>query len=322
MYSFSLHIDSSSLTAPEIQAASAKYGCNMRTLFDVLVTKEEPKVLKKLRGKVKALSLSDIRKMLLVESEVSDQTSHSLLKTECPGQPKPGDATYGRSDVTIASISSQIVWNILFERHGRWLYTEITLMDDLFQTVPEMSSAGGWMWEGYCHTRIFNGSDHTLWRMTTNGVHLVPRKTNPEELHIDSLTPKAVDFNVSTVSTRNPDEYYIPEAKNNAPFDSLFLLDSTQIVLQIPSSTSHSLNSTGLLTLKKQLPAGFQQYFVFVVPKGWRENFKCEKPGAAGEKFRFFLLELDQEYCKNSTISVDMRKLNSLSRKPLSRESK
>ena len=308
MYSLLLHSDATLLHQAKIHAAFAKYGCNMRTLFDVLVRKEEGDVLRTLREKLSRLSLSDIHGMMLGDIEVSDRTSHSLIKTECSDQPKPGEETYGRSDIPSRSISSPIVWQTLSDMHGRSLYAEIPLMDHLVQRAPEMSSAGGCIWEAYCHARIYNGGDYTLLRMTARGVHLVPRPTDSTVLHIASLTPKVFDPDKdSAASTSSPSEYYIPEAKGTPTFDSFFLSGFTQISIQITTSIIHSLENRGLLALKKRLPTGFQQYIVFVVPKNRGAKFKCEKPSPMPKNTRFFMLEFDPEHSKCYVVSVDIR---------------
>lgn len=289
----------------------------MRTLFDVLVKKEEGDVLQTLRGKISRLSLSDIHGMMLSDIEVSDRTSHSLIKTECTDQPKPGEETYGRSDKPSRSISSPIVWETLSEKHGRSLYAEIPLMSHLFQRVPEMSSTGGWIWEAYCHSRIYNGGDHTLLRMTVEGTHLIPDPTDTTVLHISSLTPTVFNLDKgSNASTRNPSEYYIPEAKNNPTFDSFFLSRGTQIAIQITTSIIHSLENRDLVALKRRLPKGFRQYIVFVVPKNWGAKFKCEKPSPMPKNTRFFMLEFDAEHSKCCVVSVDIGRLSSPSQTP------
>ncbi len=283
----------------------------MRTLFDVLVKQKERNVLQTLREKLGRLSLSDIHGMMLGDIEVSDRTSHSLIKTECPIQPKPGQEMYGLDDLPSRSISSPIVWQTLSDKHGRSLYAEVPLMNHLFQRVPEMSSAEGWIWEAYCHSRIYNGGDHTLLRMTAQGGRLAPDPTESMVLHIDALTPKVFDPDKDTkASTSSISEYYIPEAKNNPIFDSFFLTGSTQVALQITTSISHSLQDRGLLALKRRLPKGFQQHIVFIVPQSRGANFRCQKPSPMPKNTQFWMLEfdteIDTEHGKCCRASVDI----------------
>jgi len=283
----------------EIKDAFKKYGSNLRTIGIVLVYKTDKDVVERLRQNINVLSLSAIHEMLSTDSKISEQTPHSLVTTVCFPQPHPGEDGYDDCDYVNRSISCPVVWDALFNRHGKSLYGDVRLMNSLFQRIPEASSTAGWLWEGHCHSRISRGGSFTLVRMIVEGTNLVPRRTKPELMKIRPLTPRLYRDEESVVLTRNLDEYYIPFAKNNPTFDAFFLSKPNQIALQMTTSSSHSLEHDGFKVLNKRRPKNtkYKQRFIFVVPKSKAGDFKCKVPDCSVLKgYQFFLLELDPDY--------------------------
>ena len=204
-----------SLERREMEDAFRRYGCNMRTLYKVLVKNEGDNVMEGLRKKVERYTLSEIHGMLITGHEASDHTSHSITMTMCQNQPQPQDPAYTCSDKVIHVISGPVVWEALFAVHAERLHSEMTRMIILFQRVPEAAPMAGWLWEVNCHSRIYKGGSYTLVQMTGEGDNLIPSRSEIERINIGPLIPQTLKIGDSSSSTCQAGKYYIPWAKNN-----------------------------------------------------------------------------------------------------------
>jgi len=270
----------------------------MRTLYEVLVRDQEAAIVEHLRKKIKNYSFSDIHKMLVSGHAVSDRTSHSIVTTMCKNQPQPGESAYTRSDEVTHNVSAPAVWDALRAEHAVAHYSQITKNITVYQRVPDAASAAGRMWETHCHSRIYMGGSYTLIRMIAKGGNLVPSRNEKEPIKIERMNPNELKIVNPSHLTFNPDEYYIPEAKNNQTFDSFFFLGQKQIAIQITLSPSRTPKPGGFTVLENLQPkSNYELYFIFVVPTSSAENFKCKVPANVQDKFDFFLLEMKQDYC-------------------------
>ena len=286
-----------SLERHKIEDAFSTYGCNMRTLYEVLVNNKGDNIREDLRKKVERYTLSEIHSMLITGHEASDHTSHSIIMTMCQNQPQPGEPAYTRSDKVTHVLSGPVVREALFAVHAEKLYSEMTRMISLFQRIPESAPMAGWLWEVYCHGRIYKGGSYTLVQMTGEGDNLIPSQSEIEPINIGRLTPQMLKIGDSSDFTCQTGKFYIPWAKNNRTFDSFFLLERKLIAIQITLSPSHSLKHAGLTKLKKLRPdPSYELYYVFVVPTC--KKFKCKVPVSVQDRFHFFLLEMKQDFCE------------------------
>ena len=121
MYRFSLRYNDDSFNG-KIRAAFRWYGCNMRTLERYL-SGDDTKIQQKLKGKINQLDLPTLQKMLSIDSEVTDHTSHAIIETSCFDQPQPEDKRYLQSDKVERSISCLFAIKTLYERYGKSLST-------------------------------------------------------------------------------------------------------------------------------------------------------------------------------------------------------
>jgi len=292
----------------------------MRTLYEVLVRDQEAAIVEHLRKKIKNYSFSDIHKMLVSGHAVSDRTSHSIVTTMCKNQPQPGKPAYTRSDKVTHDVSGPAVWDALLAEHAVALYSQMTKNITLFQRVPETASTAGRLWETNCHSRIYMGGSYTLIRMIAEGGNLVPSRNEKEPIKIERMTPNVLKIVNPSDLTCNPDEYYIPSAKNNQTFDSFFFLEQKQIAIQITLSASRTLKPADLTVLENLRPkSNYELYFIFVVPTFSAEKFKCKVPANVQDRFDFFLLEMKQDYCKYCPSSEE-NITTKLSRNPLSHD--
>lgn len=284
----------STLQTEKIKIAFKRYGCNMRTLNEVIVTHGQL-VEQKLYEKIDTIGLSAIQKMLKTNSEVSSGTTHSIIKTECLRQPQPGEERYGRGDLPTRTISSPVVLELLYRRYGRSLYAEKDLIPRLFERVQETSSAARWMWEGRCHYCIYSGGSFRLVPMKVEGKSLVPDQSNhPQRIAINPLVPKMAN----EMDSIDRGEYYIPHAKKNPTFDACFLLKSRQMALQMTVASTLSLDTRGFDMLERALPDNHDRSYVFVVPINKARTFKCTAPAPkVQKKFQFHLLALNYRKC-------------------------
>ena len=108
----------------KIQHAFNRYGCNIRTLHDILVGGDKEAVKSRIRETIAGINLSAVQKMVETGSEPSEHMPYSIIQTSCPHQPEPGDVNYYQSDDMERSISSYAVWKALYKRYGRLLLAQ------------------------------------------------------------------------------------------------------------------------------------------------------------------------------------------------------
>ena len=282
----------------EVQVAFRRYGCNMRTLYEVLVRKEDDTIMEDLSERLRKYGLGQLHGMLVSGDQLSSHTSHSIVTTICEDQPQPEQDEYTRNDRGTHVIAGPAVWDALFEVHSHSVYRESKKWFNLFKRIPETSSLAGWQWEVYCHGRIHRGGSYTLVQMEPDGENLVPSEHEIQTIDIEPLIPQTVKIANSSDFTCEPGVYYIPSAKDNPTFDSFFLSEKKLIVIQITVSTSHSLKAAGLAMLKRLLPAGYELYHVFVVATSSAEGFKCKASVKLQDQFPIFVLEMKDEHCE------------------------
>ena len=279
-----------------------EYGCNIRTLLDVLSGNKE-EVLNKINQKTANLSLPVLQNMLAGPSEVTDHASHYIIQTSCPEQPKPKEDKYLYSDDMVCTISSHVVWKSLFDRFGVLLYTEQSLLFRLFKPIPETAVTAGWLWEPRGHARFCKGGHFDLIQMQVKGKSLVQTQET-RSIIVDNMIPTVLETN----SVCSPGKYYIPPKKNQATFDACFLLNEEQIALQFTISITHSLSGAGFPVLNGVRPESCkEQAVIFVVPKARAEKFRSQAPSSDSQKkFKYYVLPLDDEISKYCPSSADI----------------
>jgi hypothetical protein len=305
-----LVLHNSLLTPRSIQNSFSRYGCNMRTLYEVLVRGEEASIVEDLHKKIKNHTLSEIHKMLVTGHEASERTSHSISTTKCEHQPQPEESAYTQSDKVTYAISGSAVEVALLAEHAVARHSKVAEMLTLFQGVPPTASSAGHLWEEICHARLSKGGSYPLIRMIPERGYLVPSRSDIEPIKIVPMIYTKLKLSNPSDLICNPGEYYVPVAKNNPTFDSFFFLEQKQIAIQITLSSSRSFEPKGLTVLEDLQPEGnYGAYFIFVVPTSSAETFRCKVPANVQDKFDFFLLEMKQDPCKHSPSSEGICKL-------------
>jgi len=220
--------------------------------------------------------------------------SHTLIMTLCIEPPLLDDERYFQSDAVRRTLAGAVVYKALFRRFGMEFYDEVRHMASIFGRVGPAASAGGWLWEGWCHRHIADLTHLDLLPMVDDGKNLVLSNERPEKIQIGRLTHRLYTSKSTTEFTAVPGRYYIPSESNNATFDAFFRCEEEQkgICLQMTIRTEHSLAESGLKALEKRLEVAKERYFVFVIPKG--QKFTCNVPTDKWRSvFKFFILELE-----------------------------
>jgi hypothetical protein len=275
----------------------------MRTLCAVLVYRDEKFVKATIRENITLFELSTVHRVLQSGCEVTKHTSQSIVQTSCRRQPSEQEDQYFQSDIKERSISGLVVLEALFDRHGRSLFLQRSILLSVFQNIPETVSTAGWVWEGQCHRCFCIGGEFTLFAMRVQGNSLIQGR-KPETLSVGTMD--TIPLVPGVVATRNPGEYYISTAKNNPTFDACFLSDDGgQMALQMTLSFKHSIKSAGFDKLEELRPTTCdKRAFVFVVPKKNAHLFTCPKPADdAQKKFTYYVLPLEpneSKYCPSS----------------------
>ena len=263
----------------------------MRSLITVL--EDQQLVDNRIGSKLNSLGPGAIAKML-VESR-----SDTLITTLCVGQPEPGSEGYSKTDKVWRTLAGAVVYKTLIGLYGRNHYKEVRNMANLFRRIGPAASAGGWLWEGWCHDHIPSQTYLDLIPMVSYGNNLVLSDQQPVKIKIGSLTHQSYTSKDTKDPTSDPGKYYIPNGPNNATFDAFFRCEDEQtgIGLQMTIRTGHSLADSGLKDLENRLEKAKERYFVFVIPKG--QQFKVKRPASRWDSvFRFFVLALDSsKYC-------------------------
>ena len=297
----SLQIHKPTLDETEIINAIDKYGVNLRTLRQILIQQKESAVIEQITEKVKALSLTDVRSMLSTEFETTEQTSHSIIMTLCPEQPQSdADENYLQGDIGKRTLSCDLVFKLLLQKHGTAFYKDAQYFARLFATVPQTSASAGHLWEQQCHLVIPSLPHIDLIPMKVYKNKLVPTTAKKgEQVMIAKPIPEVHTKRATLKYTANPKCYWIPLSSNNATFDAFFRCGPKGIGLQMTLGTHHSLIPSGLEELRDRLWATKAEdlYFVFVIPKG--QVFSCPKPDDDWlSVFTFYILEMEfSKYC-------------------------
>ena len=286
-------------TEDRIRAAIKNYGCNMRSLIKVL---EDPRAVHNtIDSKLNGLSLDAVAKLLVgyTTGPVQESRSDALITTLCVGQPEPDDERYSKSDKVCRTLAGAVIYKRLIFLYGRNHYKEVRNMASVFGRIGPAASAGGWLWEGWCHDHIPSQTYLDLIPMVNVRKNLVLSNQQPERIEMGSLAHQVYTRKDTVDYTSDPGKYYIPNEPNNATFDAFFRCEEEQtgIALQMTIGTGHSLAESGLKDLENRLEKAKKCYFVFVIPKG--QQFKLEQLAVKWQSlFRFFTLALDNsKYC-------------------------
>jgi len=104
-------------------------------------------------------------------------------------------------------------------------------------------------------------------------------------------------FNDTEQLSRDTLEYFIPNKKNNATFDSYLFHDGQGIGLQVTIAPTHSLNSEGLRNLRQRLVDpnnnATKPWLVAVVPKGQILTYAPPPSPANLKQLSFFKIEIE-----------------------------
>jgi hypothetical protein len=291
---FSLRLQESLSTLDEkyIGEQIEMYGCNMRTLREILTSGPEG-VQQAISRMISGLSISDIRYMLRNNADAAGDPSHNLITSHCLDQPQPkSGGRYLVTDTLSSVITSTVVWNKLFHARGKAVYIEFTHLFEHFSRIPQAAAAAGRLWEGWAHGRISEGGTFTLTPIFAD------KEQNQDDVRI-SLSPREMSlFTAKDLpsATQTPTKYWIPFSDNNPTFDSFFYHKGIGIGLQMTVAANHSLNAQGLDMLYRRLNARksgstLRHWFVFVICEGYK--FRCQAPSAGQlKKFCFFTMKL------------------------------
>jgi len=149
-----------------------------------------------------------------------EQTSHSIIMTLCPEQP---DKNYLQGDISKWTLSCDLVFKLLLQRHGMAFYKEAQHLAHLFVTVPQTSASAGHLWEQQCHLVIPSlcHIDLIPMKVDENKLVLTTAKKH-KQVMIDKLIPEIYTKKATFKSTINPKNYCIPLSSNNPTFDVFF----------------------------------------------------------------------------------------------------
>ena len=260
--------------------------------------KEEENVKHRINQKVSNIDIETLRKMLSMNTEIANHTSHSLLQTLCHNQPDDRHEAYQQNDDMENSVSCPVVLAYLHKRFREALFSEQEYLSRLFRPIPETATIAGYSWEPHGHTQFCRGGDFTLIQMTKGAGRQKNRLIQANEsktISIESMTLTVLDKS----AVCQPGEYYISPSKNEPTFDACFLLNNELIALQFTISIKHTTKDNGFPTLISMRPTTCtEQSLVYVVPKGRAERFTCDAPSDRWlNTFNFYVLALDRKYC-------------------------
>jgi len=269
------------------------YGCNLRSLRKVLGGGRAV-IDGRIESTVSDLDLMTLQRMLEVDIDcISDCLKcHTLITSLCTQQPGPTTRKYLDSDIVSRTLAGSVVYKALLRRHGAEFHRQIRFKPSLYGKVGGAASAGGGLWEMWCHQEIPKLRHLNLIRMVVKEGKLV-RSDHTERISIGSLTHQIYTSQDSRKSTVDPMKYYVPYEDKDASFDAFCRSEGNGIGLQMTLATTHPVAPSGLGVLKKRLSANANTsdyYFVFVIPKG--QEFDCEAPERKSA-FTFCILELD-----------------------------
>jgi hypothetical protein len=298
MFRVRLHLN---VASEMISSAIKDYGCNMRSLVDVLSSHPEL-VDARITSKVDALNLTDLQKML--NADLDSGGTHTLIMSLCPQQPSADDTQYLKSDTVFRTFAGTVVFKALVHRHGPEFFKHVRLTAAPFGRIPQAASTGGSSWEAWCHQEIPKLSHLNLFKMVPKDTKLVRCEDTPKKrISIGPLIHQVYTSKDAINFTIDPTKYYIPSTSNNQTFDAFCRSKKTGIGLHMTIGTVHSLGVPGLQDLNRRLSGVTRRYFVFVIPKG--QKVECPAPPPEWQsKFTFFILELDDGKCYRSPLDL------------------
>lgn len=280
------------------------YGCNMRTLVDIL--RFGPKTHEEhINRKLSDLPVVDLNSLLKFDANNAGNVTHNLIVSGCPSQPELGTLDALAGDNLQHMVASRAVWKNLIRVRGKKVYLELRNMTDMFLRVPGMASCAGWLWESICHNTISEGGKFTLKKMAETGQGKNRKLVRSSQDHGTSITFAPLEPYVFTPSellssTSDPRKYFIPRAGNNPAFDAFLRInEDIGVGLQMTLAAGHTLNARGLRMLWGRLgkKSADKNYFVFVIRQG--SDFECKRPSATQmNRFKFYTLELPLSHCE------------------------
>ena len=226
----------------------------------------------------------------LLEVDIDGISDHLTLVTSlCTQHPSPTNGKYLDSDIVSRTFAGSFVYKALLRRFGAEFHRQVRFKANLYGGA---ASAGGGMWEMWCHQEIPKLEHLDLIRMVIEEGKLV-RGDHTKRISIGSLTHQIYTDEDTLRSTADPMKYYVPNERNNTTFDAFCRSEGNGIGLQMTLATTHPVAPSGLNILKMRLSANANtndHYFVFVIPKG--QKFECAAPQQKSG-FTFCILELD-----------------------------
>jgi len=156
LLSLKLQSEFSKLSDEVIVKAIVSYGCNMRTLANVLSGREasvEERILKI----AEQVDNGRLRSMVTSNMETVGDISRGLVTTTYLQQPQPGQKRHRTSDVTQDTIVGHAAWNALLHAHGKAVYMDLIHLIETFSKIPQAAPSVGWLWEHWANASICKG---------------------------------------------------------------------------------------------------------------------------------------------------------------------
>ncbi|KAK7030261.1 hypothetical protein VNI00_014278 [Paramarasmius palmivorus] len=291
----------------DVNAATAKWGGNIRTVRRVLLEGDETQE-RILSDTLQSLSEDQFYVLCRDVSRLSLCHTLGIVSTRIE-QDDEYDNREDLSDYLKEYITSQHIYRAFLREviiisskpNGKKLHPEEFCR--LLSNCDSVEGNRSVTFESFAHWMIVNDVDGELemHRLTVDGIgNLVESEfsTKPNFSGTCVLNPDLSIYSsqASTTETRIPGVYYIPEEADNPTFDSFIIFpDSHGTAFQMSLGRDCSLKENALKLLMARLGPplnGRKHDFVFVIPRGTR--FKAPVPMQAWkESFDFYMMELD-----------------------------
>jgi hypothetical protein len=108
----------------------------------------------------------------------------------------------------IASYIRELIMEAFLARHWDELYLRFSTLDK----VPQMDTASGWLWDGFCHARLPLMAEFDVTELATGDV-----------VHLSSM-PTSVVY-AHTAKTKDAIGHYRPTVRNQPTFDAFSITD-------------------------------------------------------------------------------------------------
>lgn len=275
----------------------------MRTLKRAIGSPVDEKTIRqKITTAVETLLPPELRALFTFQPPGSlEYISQTITTTLCLKHPEPAEPEYIADDFPRVVFAGPVVWDALVRTHGAAVYAKLTRLLSIFSSIPQSRGFGGWVWEHWVHAQMIKGGVFTLQRIyfqeeTGNTEHMDQVDEPPAitTISIPRLTPRY--FNEKEQFPHTTSEYFIPNKKTNAAFDSLFF-QARGIGIQITIRPTHSLDEDGSENRWRRLrdphDSAAKPWFVAVIPKGQGFSYSPQPSQLDLKRFFFFKIELD-----------------------------